>query len=605
VATSTKFYDKAFASPIENTLNLLDSATSSVASQINKLNQLWRVEHFKRELEHDIDENLLKVLADIRNIVADAAKGPQQTFGYSQYGRQDRFPNVPLEQLPKLVSGLPPTQALPPEKIGYVTQRLTEYAYSQTEFHNRSEKLKDTWQAYFGQWVKRPQYVDYWEQDTEMCRQLLQGVNPMCITCVKSLEQVPEDMRSIKLQGLLLEELILQKRLFILDYKLLSEVPLYKDMKFYAPIMLVYKEMLEDYQSRLNIGAIQLTRKPRDNKIYTPTSTTPNRYRLAKLHVACADNQYHQFIYHLGFTHLAMEPFAIAHHNSFNGNNHVIGKLLAPHFDETIGINFLARRSLISSVSPITDNTFSPGTAGALKLFYEAWKSWQFSEMSFPKQLAARGFDEACTDEVEGYYFRDDGFKIWQAIKDYVSTVVTQTYEKNADVAKDPVIQSWVTESYSLSKAAIPGFPKSINTKSHLIEVLTNIIFTCSAQHSAVNFPQIDYVSYVPNRPDSLYQMMPEGDADISEEMIKKAMPDVMKGQFQVSFAYILSSPAQKTLINLECPHPDCMKAHAAFISKLQAVEKDIAARNDALVKACKMPYPYLQPSRIATSIAI
>jgi arachidonate 5-lipoxygenase len=225
--------------------------------------------------------------------------------------------------------------------------------------------------------------------------------------------------------------------------------------------------------------------------------------------------------------------------------------------------------------------------------------------MSFPRQLAARGFDEQGSDCVEDYYFREDGFKIWNAIKGYVTAVVEQIYSKDSDVAKDPVIQSWVTESYSASKAAIPGFPTAINTKAHLIEIITNIIFTCSAQHSAVNFPQIDYVSYVPNRPDSLYKMMPAGDEDITESVLQAAMPDPVKGQFQVSFAYLLSSPSQHTLINLSCPDPSCASAHQKFMATLGVIEKEIEKRNAALVAEGKMPYPYLQPSRIATSIAI
>ena len=39
------------------------------------------------------------------------------------------------------------------------------------------------------------------------------------------------------------------------------------------------------------------------------------------------------------------------------------------------------------------------------------------------------------------------------------------------------------------------GFPSKIQTREQLIQILTTIIWTCTAQHAAINFNQYDMVS--------------------------------------------------------------------------------------------------------------
>ena len=555
-------------------------------------------------------EHMLHVLGGLKGqameMVTAMAAGDPEKYEYVRYPRDPNFPDVPLEDLPRMVKGYPAGQLLPPRKLGRMTERASEYVYSQAQFVERLGG-DDRWKAIFGgEWLAQPEprgVIDAWKTDAEFCRQLLAGVNPMCITQLTDAAKIPPALAGLTAQGKSAADLAGEKRLFVLDYAELAELPRYRDMVFYAPLVLIYRELLEGGGSRLAVLGFQLERGA-DPEVFVPGLTPPNRYLLAKLHVACADNQYHQFIYHLGFAHLAMEPFAIAHHNAFP-KDHPIGRLLAPHFRDTIGINTLARQTLVSPIIPFTDRTFSPGTTGALRMFLSAWRKWDFFGTSFPEHLAARGFDEAGSDGVEGYHYRDDGFKIWNALLDYVGEVVSAVYPDDDALAADPVIQAWAAESVDPERGAIPGFPGRFTSRELLTRAITTIIFTVSAQHSAVNFPQFEYLSYLPNRPDSMFREMPADRGEVDEAFLQDALPDMMVMQFQVSFAYLLTMPSEHPLSDLEGARDLFPSIHEKYVARLRAVSAEIQARNAKLTETGGIAYPYLQPERIAASIDI
>ena len=81
-------------------------------------------------------------------------------------------------------------------------------------------------------------------------------------------------------------------------------------------------------------------------------------WQLAKMHALSADSQRHEMLSHLGISHLAMEPFAIAHHNTYiyepgffdsaPTGQKALGELLRPHFKHLIAINNIGRDTLIA-----------------------------------------------------------------------------------------------------------------------------------------------------------------------------------------------------------------------------------------------------------------
>jgi len=49
------------------------------------------------------------------------------------------------------------------------------------------------------------------------------------------------------------------------------------------------------------------------------------------------------------------------------------------------------------------------------------------------------------------------------------------------------------------------GFPPAINSKVLLVDIFTRLIWTASAQHTAVNYPIAAYGAFTPNMPTKIY----------------------------------------------------------------------------------------------------
>lgn len=121
-----------------------------------------------------------------------------------------------------------------------------------------------------------------------------------------------------------------------------------------------------------------------------------------------------------------------------------------------------------------------------------------------------------------GYYYRDDGLKIWQAIEAFVSAIISEFYISDDDVKDDPELLSWAGDinanGFSGHQGASQGhgFPKTIESREQLVDLCTLIIFTGSAHHASTNSGQYDVSSFCPNAPTYLRLPSPtvKGKAD-------------------------------------------------------------------------------------------
>ena len=57
------------------------------------------------------------------------------------------------------------------------------------------------------------------------------------------------------------------------------------------------------------------------------------------------------------------------------------------------------------------------GVLNGVKAFAAKFETMEFNDIAFPDQLKKRGFDrKEEVDGVKGYFFRDDGFQMWDAL---------------------------------------------------------------------------------------------------------------------------------------------------------------------------------------------
>ena len=141
-----------------------------------------------------------------------------------------------------------------------------------------------------------------------------------------------------------------------------------------------------------------------------------------------------------------------------------------------------------------------------------------------------------------------------------------------------------------------------LTSLQQLIDIVTQVIFTCGPQHAAVNFSQFDYVGYTPNAPLSLYSR-PD-----TASSVQQLLPAADQDLAQMELAFALSGIRWGHLGSTElCQFADQGDRQALehFQADLADIEIKINARNQQRLATSGVEYPYLLPSRIPNSINI
>uniref|UniRef100_A0A3P9DUR5 Uncharacterized protein n=1 Tax=Maylandia zebra TaxID=106582 RepID=A0A3P9DUR5_9CICH len=228
----------------------------------------------------------------------------------------------------------------------------------------------------------------------------------------------------------------------------------------------------ENPDNKLMPIAIQLKQKPaKDNPIFLPTDSEYD-WLMAKIFVRSADFNFYEVSVHLLRTHLLAEVFTVSLLRNLP-MVHPLYKLLMPHTRYTLQINVLARQLLISKTGVLTRYAASGGK-GVITILQKSLSSLTYSSLCIPDDIAERGLKD-----VPNFYYRDDGLKLWEIIFRFVKEILTSYYKTDAEVQKDSELQKWIQDIYE------HGF------LSQMVKFVTMVIFTCSAQHSAVNSGQV------------------------------------------------------------------------------------------------------------------
>ncbi len=466
--------------------------------------------------------------------------------------------------------------------------------------------------------------------DREFARQRVAGQNPVMLRQIQPVDQpLLDSLSSQTLQLGTGEEINLiqaatQHTLFVADYPLmqsLSPADLQPGRYVGSPLALFYHS-----SSGLEPVLIQLEK----GNVVTPSVSggTADQWMQAKLFVQVADVTYHELITHLCHTHLAMEAFAIATPRQLP-INHPLYRLLRPHFQFLLAINTRGNAVLLSEGAAI-DQLMAPTRETSLELINRAYREHSFDDQALPKLTQRQGVE---VEFLPDFPYRDDALLLWEAIARYVTRYMQRHYADDMAVQQDPYLQAWATElgeplaSRSRSEfpqapswlpesvlaemglqpnlpnlPRVPGFPTQLSSLQQLIEIATQIIFTCGPQHAAVNFSQFDYVGYTPNAPFAAY--CPPRDCKSLKQLLPPKEQDL--GQMELTFA--LSGIRWGRLGS-----PDLIQFHEAgdqavlcqFQADLAAIEREINTRNQHRVAKTGVAYPYLLPSRIPNSINI
>ncbi|XP_034502759.1 polyunsaturated fatty acid lipoxygenase ALOX12 isoform X2 [Ailuropoda melanoleuca] len=453
-------------------------------------------------------------------------------------------------------------------------------------------RLEDFDQIFWGQKSALAEKVHQcWQDDELFGYQFLNGANPMLLrrsTSLPSRLALPPEMEAL---GAQLERELQNRSLFEADFILLDGIPtnVIRGEKQYLAAPLVLLKMTPN--GKLLPLVIQI--QPPSPSSPTPPlflpSDPPFAWLLAKAWVRNSDFQLHQLQYHLLNTHLVAEVIAVATMRRLPGL-HPVFKLLIPHTRYTMEINTRARSQLIAE-GGIFDQAVSTGGGGHVHLLRRAVAQLTYCSLCPPDDLADRGLLG-----IPGALYAHDALRLWGIIA------------RDDVVRGDPELQAWCREitEVGLCQAQDRGFPVSFQSQKQLCHFLTMCVFTCTAQHGAINQGQLDWYAWVPNAPCTMRMPPPTTKEDVTMATVMGSLPDVRQACLQMTITWHLGrrQPDMVPLGHHKEKYFSSPKAKAVlnqFRTDLENLEREITARNEQL----DLPYDYLKPSRIENSVTI
>ncbi|XP_041090392.1 polyunsaturated fatty acid lipoxygenase ALOX15B-like [Polyodon spathula] len=485
--------------------------------------------------------------------------------------------------------------------IGVSELKIEKYLHWQTHWRSMADI-----ETFFGVYKTAASELvkSRWEEDVFFGFQFLNGFNPIMIKKCKEIPSnfpVTDNMVSPFLeQSSSLQNEVQKGNIFLVDYQLLDEIPANEingGLQYLpAPLCLLYR----DPNNHLKPIAIQLQQKAHpENLIFLPSHSVD--WLLAKIYVRSADFNYFELITHLLRTHLLAEVFCMATHRNL-ASVHPLYKLLIPHTKYTLQINIIARNNLLKKGGTF-DQAFSIGGKGLHKLLQKAHSCVTYSSLCLPEDITARG-----VEGIPCYYYIEDGMKVWNTINRFVEAMLKYYYPSDRDVVEDTELQDWAKEIFSngFLNRKESGIPDSFSTVSELNKFLTMILFTCSAQHNAVNAGQFDFAAWMPNASPTLRRPPPSSLGETTEQDILESIADVNSTIQSLAVVWLLSHKYHDFVKLGDYPEERFTeetpkKLISKFQSDLQQIDDEIALRN----KGLKPGYPYLRPTQVENSVAV
>lgn len=441
------------------------------------------------------------------------------------------------------------------------------------------------------------------QDDETFARMRVAGPNPMLIRGISELPNnfpVREDHYRAAIGGDdTLAEALASGRVYLLDYAELATIErgVWNDRDKYLAAPLALFTVPKGHSSLVPV-AIQCSQDP-GGPIFNRSIAVEEAWswRMAKTVVQIADGNYHELFCHLARTHLVIEAVAVATHRELS-SMHPLFILLEPHLEGTMFINARAAGGLIAPGGPI-DAIFG----GTIESTQHAAAQDRLS-FDFLASLPKTSFAERGVENLADYPYRDDATRVWDVLHAWVGRYVRIYYANEGELRGDTELSAWVQALKSDGRISKLGV---VSTRDELIDVLTMIIFTASAQHAAVNFPQGEVMTYAPFISGATWAPDPDARTGKTRADWEAQLAPIALALQQLTTLYTLGSVYYSTLWDAKFHYqrkfrdPKTRDALAELRRGMHRVEAEIDAANSTRAEA----YEFLKPSKIPMSINI
>ncbi|KIM43891.1 hypothetical protein M413DRAFT_370843 [Hebeloma cylindrosporum] len=509
------------------------------------------------------------------------------------------------------------------------TRSMEDLVNRNHELHTKSQQSDSVRDMYF---AKNIGHRDDWYTDAAFGQQQLTGTNPTTITLaplrwITEFKTASRTQQRADVTSLLTDY---PQSLFVQDYSdFRSSMGLSPSDEFVSEgryacssvalfhlepegklhplaITLDYKGSMEDSVTIFNRRITSIT--PGDEETDWP-------WRYAKMCVQVSDWLRHEVAVHLVNTHLVEEVIIVAANRTFEPH-HIVFQLLEPHWNTTLSLNKAAREVLVPKIIIGMTGFTATQTYAFLK---EAYYQFEWTDSYVPNDLRRRGFPIEDLDKVKYHncgYARNIA-RMWEILRNFVSMVLTEAYASDAQVANDRFISAFCNEARSHSLGQLASLP-DIETLDELIDFVTMCIHIASPQHTAVNYLQQYYQTFVPNKPSALYTRLPESLAqlqDFGEEDMLMALPihEPRDWLLMAQVPYLLSFevPDDTNILHYATTISDSSSTPSIIRDAALVLKEDLEAFIGTVAQYSQelddqqTPYLVLDPSKTAVSILI
>lgn len=460
----------------------------------------------------------------------------------------------------------------------------------------------------FGAWSRMfpllpaPAAAAIWQNDWAFAWQRVAGPAPVQLTRIDALPPclplTDDDLRAVtRREGDRLADALAARRLYAADYAVFEGVrggaTDGQQKHLWAPVALFVVD--PSSPSKLSPVAIQVNgHGGRAEGLYRPADPD---WRLARAVVQVADENLQGVLVHLGWCHMVAQCFLVAARRQL-APEHPLLRLLEPHFEYTLAVNQVARKSVVSA-GGTQDRLLGPSIEDQMALLGESLRGLDAASLDPRAELARRGVDDA--EALPCYPFRDDSLLLWDATRSFVDGYVRLYYPDDASVLGDDELAGWVREVGAPEGGQMPRLVEGLEprTVEGVVDLVTRVLFRVTAYHAAINDVSYDWVGYAPNMPTAGFAPLPPRGAghDLRAMLAPRGLAwEAIEATWQVAAlklnhlgeypASLLAAPGVAPLVD-------------RFKRSLAEVEATIQERN----KTRPVPYEHLLPSRITASI--
>ncbi|KAE9408491.1 Lipoxygenase [Gymnopus androsaceus JB14] len=360
-----------------------------------------------------------------------------------------------------------------------------------------------------------------------------------------------------------------------------------------------------DYRGNMQKSVTIFNRRTSSSTAGNESDDWPWRY--AKMCAQVSDWFRHEITVHLVHTHLLEEVLIVAARRTLP-SSHIVLKLLQPHWQTTLSLNEAARAILVPKIIIGMTGFTDTQTYAFIK---NAYLNFDWRGSYVPNDLPGRGFplEQLGDARYHNYGYARNIAHMWKIIRKFVGTVLSAVYvEGDAQVASDPSIAAFCNEVCSVDGGQLASF-SAIKTLDELIDFVTMCIHIAAPQHTAVNYLQQYYQTFVPNKPSCLLRPLPRTLAEL-------------QGFKEVDILAVLPSPHSRDwllmaqvpyLLSMEVAADNTILHYAATTIKSSSTPTDI--RNAAMIfkndlqefahHRFRSTYLVMDPYRTAVSILI